>query len=108
MFGLRIIVPGTRGNEDAEEKSFHSLDLVYSYFPNFNTKVNFKVKNILGQEKEIEQENLTLWRQEEGTEFSLALATSFNFLPKEGDIIKPNYLLALYLIQGFFMTMKNI
>lgn len=77
VFGPRIIVPGTRGNEDAEEKSFHSLDLVYSYFPNFNTKVNFKVKNILGQEKEIEQENLTLWRQEEGTEFSLSFSYEF-------------------------------
>jgi hypothetical protein len=77
VFGPRIIVPGTRGNEDAEEQSFHSLDLVYSYFPNFSTKVNFKVKNILGQEKEIEQENLTLWRQEEGTEFSLSFSYEF-------------------------------
>ena len=42
-----------------------------------NTKVNFKVKNILGQEKEIEQENLTLWRQEEGTEFSLSFSYEF-------------------------------
>jgi ABC-type branched-subunit amino acid transport system ATPase component len=77
VFGPRIIVPGTRGNEDAEEKSFHSLDLVYSYFPNFNSKVNFKVKNILGQEKQIEQEGLTLWGQETGTEFSLSYSYEF-------------------------------
>ncbi|MBQ4833360.1 TonB-dependent receptor [Pseudoalteromonas sp. MMG010] len=77
VFGPRIIVPGTRGNEDAQEQSFHSLDLVYSYFPNFNSKVNFKVKNILGQEKEIEQEGLTLWKQETGTELSLSFSYEF-------------------------------
>jgi hypothetical protein len=77
VFGPRIIVPGTRGNEDAQEKSFHSLDLVYSYFPDFNSKVNFKIKNILGQEKEIEQEGLKLWSQETGTEFSLSYSYEF-------------------------------
>ncbi len=77
VFGPRIIVPGTRGNEDAEEQSFHSLDLVYSYFPNFSSKVKFKVENILGQEKEIEQEGLSLWKKEEGTKFSIAYSYEF-------------------------------
>ncbi|MAD03736.1 MAG: TonB-dependent receptor [Pseudoalteromonas sp.] len=77
VFGPRIIVPGTRGNEDAEEKPFHSLDLVYSYFPNFNTKVKFKIENILGQDKEIEQEGLSLWKKEEGTKFSLGFSYEF-------------------------------
>ncbi|MBE0366203.1 hypothetical protein PULV_b0961 [Pseudoalteromonas ulvae UL12] len=75
--GPRIIVPGTRGNEDAEEKPFHSLDLVYSYFPDFNSAVKFKIKNILGQDKEIEQEGLVLWQKEEGTEFSLSYSYEF-------------------------------
>ncbi len=77
VFGPRIIVPGTRGNEDAQEQAFHSLDLVYSYFPNFNSKVKFKVENILGQDKTIEQEGLTLWKKEEGTKFSVSYSYEF-------------------------------
>lgn len=78
VFGPRIIVPGTRGNEDAEEKPYHSLDFVYSYYPNFNTTIKAKIGNILGEDKIIEQEGLNLQKQERGTTFSLSVSYDFN------------------------------
>ena len=45
-FGPRIIVPGTRGNEDAEEQTYHSLDMNYTYYPDFNTRIKFSIKNL--------------------------------------------------------------
>lgn len=77
VFGPRIIIPGTRGNEDAEEEPFHSLDFVYTYYPDFNTTVKFKVGNMLGQDKEILQEGLELYKQERGTTFSASYTYEF-------------------------------
>jgi outer membrane receptor protein involved in Fe transport len=76
-FGPRIIVPGTRGNQDAEEETFHSLDLIYTYFPNFESSIKFSVKNILNQDKQITQEGLDLLFEEEGIEFSLGYSWEF-------------------------------
>lgn len=77
VFGPRIIVPGTRGQEDAQEQPFHSLDFNYTYFPDFNTQIKFAVRNLLDQNKQIEQEGLYLLREEEGMSFSVSL--SYNF-----------------------------
>lgn len=77
VFGPRIIVPGSRQNEDAEEDSFHSLDLVYTYYPTFASTVKFKVQNILNEDKNITQEGLALWHKEVGT--SLDLSVSYDF-----------------------------
>ena len=76
-FGPRIIVPGTRGNEDAEEETFHSLDLVYSYYPTFETTVKLSVKNILDEQKEITQEGLDLLVEEQGVSFSASFSWEF-------------------------------
>ncbi|WP_172449416.1 TonB-dependent receptor domain-containing protein [Bowmanella denitrificans] len=76
-FGERIIVPGVSGNEDAQEQPFNSLDFVYSYYPNFNTTVKFKVQNLLGEDKEIMQENLTMWYKEVGTKVSASFSYEF-------------------------------
>jgi len=76
-FGERIIVPGVSGNEDAQEQPFHSLDLVYTYYPDFNTTLKFKVKNMLGEEKDIIQENLTLLNETVGTSFSASFTYDF-------------------------------
>ncbi|WJG08766.1 TonB-dependent receptor [Aliiglaciecola sp. LCG003] len=76
-FGERIIVPGVSGNEDAQEQPFHSLDLVYTYYPDFNTTVKFKIQNILGEEKEITQEGLQLLNETVGTSFSASLSWDF-------------------------------
>jgi hypothetical protein len=76
-FGPRIIVPGTRGNEDAEEETFHSLDLVYTYYPTFDTTFKFSVKNIFGEEKSITQENLDLLVEKQGVSASANFSWEF-------------------------------
>jgi outer membrane receptor protein involved in Fe transport len=76
-FGPRIIVPGTRGNEDAEEETFHSLDFIYTYFPTFDMTLKFSVKNILGEEKSIIQENLDLLVEEQGVSASASFSWEF-------------------------------
>lgn len=76
-FGERIIVPGVSGNEDAKEQPFHSLDVVYSYYPDFNSSIKVKVKNLLAQDKELLQENLIMWKETVGTGISLSYNRSF-------------------------------
>jgi hypothetical protein len=76
-FGPRIIVPGTRGNQDAEEETFHSLDVIYTYFPNFASSIKLSVKNLLNQDKEIQQEGLDLLFEEEGISFSVSYSWEF-------------------------------
>ncbi len=76
-FGPRIIVPGTRGNQDAEEQTFHSVDFNYSYYPDFNSQIKLSLKNLLSEEKQITQEGLDLLREERGME--IGLSYSYNF-----------------------------
>ncbi len=76
-FGPRIIVPGTRGNQDAEEETFHALDFIYTYFPDFNTSIKFSIKNILNDEKVIKQEGLNLLKEQNGTSVSLSYSYEF-------------------------------
>jgi outer membrane receptor protein involved in Fe transport len=56
-FGERIFFAGTDQNDDAYEQPFNSLGLVYKYFPTEHLQVEFKVDNILDQEREFEQKN---------------------------------------------------
>ncbi|MET1254877.1 TonB-dependent receptor domain-containing protein [Aliikangiella maris] len=77
VFGPRIIVPGVGGFEDAEEQAFHSLDLVYTWYPTYDSTVKFKLKNILNEEKTIEQEGIDILRETVGTEFSVQFTTDF-------------------------------
>lgn len=76
-FGPRIIVPGTRGNEDAEEETFHSLDLIYTYFPNFESSIKLSIKNILNEDKQITQEGLNLLYEQEGISVSASYSWEF-------------------------------
>lgn len=77
VFGPRIIVPGIDGWDDNFEQPFHSLDLVYTYFPSYSSQIKFSVKNILDQKKEIEFEN-TLRRSElRGIGFGVSYSVDF-------------------------------
>lgn len=76
-FGPRIIVPGTRGNQDAQEETFHSLDFVYTYYPTFETTLKFSVKNILDEQKEISQEGLDLFVEKQGVSLSASFSWEF-------------------------------
>lgn len=77
VFGERIIIPGIEGQQDAMEQPFHSLDLNYSYFPDFNSSVKFKVKNLLNEEQEILADNVLVRSKEKGTEFSVQYTYQF-------------------------------
>ncbi len=76
-FGPRIIVPGTRGNEDAEEETFHSLDFIWTYYPDFKSTIKISAKNLLNQDKNISQEGLDLLLEEEGISFGLSYSHEF-------------------------------
>ena len=77
IFGERIIIPGIDLKDDAYEKPFNSLDLIYTYYPSFSTTVKFKVKNILDEKKEIVFENTTLRSQQAGMAFSMSFKWDF-------------------------------
>lgn len=77
VFGERIIVPGIEGKDDAYEQPFHSLDLVYTYYPTFSSTLTFKVQNMLGEDKGIEFEDTLLQSSTKGTLFQVALKWDF-------------------------------
>ncbi|PAJ76258.1 TonB-dependent receptor [Pseudoalteromonas sp. NBT06-2] len=77
VFGERIIIPGIEGQQDAMEQPFHSLDLNYSYFPDFNSSIKFKLKNLLNEEQEILADNVLVRSKEKGTEFSVQYTYQF-------------------------------
>jgi hypothetical protein len=77
IFGDRILIPGIDGFDDSYEKPFNSLDLIYTYYPDFSSTVKFKVKNLLDESRELEFEN-TLFRSEtKGISFSLSYKREF-------------------------------
>jgi len=77
VFGPRIIVPGVSGFEDAEEQSFHSLDFIYTWYPTYDTTVKVLLKNMLDEEKIIEQEGVDILSETVGTELSVSFGMNF-------------------------------
>lgn len=77
VFGERILAAGVGGREDAYEQPFHSLDLVYNYYPNFNSKIGLKVKNLLGEDQEVTQSDILVRSKEVGTVVSLSYSYEF-------------------------------
>jgi len=77
VFGDRILIPGIDGFDDSYEKPFNSLDLIYTYYPDFSSTVKLKIQNILDEQRELEFEN-TLFRSEtKGVGFSLSYKRDF-------------------------------
>jgi outer membrane receptor protein involved in Fe transport len=78
VFGDRIIIPGIEGQDDKYEQPFHSLDMVYTYYPTYSTTLKLKVQNILDESKEIEFSE-TLFRSEtKGIGFDLSFKWDFD------------------------------
>ncbi len=77
VFGPRVIIPGVNGFEDAQEQSFHSLDFVYTWYPTYDSTMKLKLKNLLDEEKIIEQEGISILKETVGTEVSLQFSTEF-------------------------------
>ncbi|GAC18204.1 TonB-dependent receptor plug domain-containing protein [Paraglaciecola arctica] len=77
VFGERILASGIGGRGDAYEQPFHSLDAIYTWYPDFNTKVKFKVKNLLGANQEVLQSGVAVRTREIGTTFGVSYSYEF-------------------------------
>ena len=77
MFGERILAAGVGGRGDAYEQPFHSLDLVYNYYPDFNSKISLKVQNLLGKDQEVLQSGIPVQTREVGQVVSLSFSYDF-------------------------------
>ncbi|GLR71170.1 TonB-dependent receptor domain-containing protein [Agaribacter marinus] len=77
VFGERILAAGLGGREDAFEQPFHSLDLVYKYYPDFNSTVSVKMQNILDESQEVTQSDIAVRETEQGMGFSLSYQYQF-------------------------------
>ena len=77
VFGERILIPGIDGFDDSYEQPFHSFDVVYKYYPDFNTTVTLKLQNIFDEQKELEFEGILLRSETKGTSFSLTYKYDF-------------------------------
>ncbi len=66
-FGERIFFAGIESFDDAYEQPFHALDFVYSWFATENLTLKVRVKNLLDQSVEIEQEGVMILEQDVGT-----------------------------------------
>jgi outer membrane receptor protein involved in Fe transport len=77
VFGERIIIPGIEGQDDKFEQPFHSVDLIYTFYPSYSSTVKFKVQNMLDEKKEIEFSD-TLFRSEtKGVSFDISFKWDF-------------------------------
>lgn len=76
-FGERIVASGVGGRADALEQPFHSLDAVYTYYPDFNSKIKVKVKNLLGEDQQVTQSDITVRSKDIGTIVSLSYSYDF-------------------------------
>ncbi|MEZ5560298.1 MAG: TonB-dependent receptor plug domain-containing protein [Pseudomonadales bacterium] len=65
-FGERVYFAGTNGIGDAMEQPFHSLDFVYQYFPTENVTLKLRLKNLLDESVEIEQNGVKVIEQSLG------------------------------------------
>lgn len=77
VFGDRILASGLGGNPDVFEQPFHSLDFVYSYYPDFSTTISLKIKNILGEDQEVTQADVAVREREIPTGISLSYQYNF-------------------------------
>ncbi len=82
VFGERVFYGGISGNDDAFEKPFHSLGVVYKWFPTDFIEVGVSIDNILDENREFEQSNLggqtaTLIDQVVGRTFGISAKLSF-------------------------------
>lgn len=77
VFGERILTAGIDGFDDDYEQPFHSLDMVYKYYPDFQSTITFKVQNILDEQIEIKFEDTLRQSETRGVGFSLSYKYDF-------------------------------
>ena len=77
VFGERILAAGVIGRDDAYEQPFHSLDFVYTYYPDFNSQIKVKVNNLLDQDQEVTQSDVVVRSRNIGVGVSLSYQYQF-------------------------------
>ncbi|MCL1139178.1 TonB-dependent receptor domain-containing protein [Shewanella pneumatophori] len=77
VFGDRIAYGGRGGLDDVYEQPFQSLDFTYSYFPLESLAIKVKAKNLLGSETEYEQQNITVYAKDPGTEYTIDISYQY-------------------------------
>ena len=77
VFGERILIPGIDQFDDSFEQPFHSLDMVYKFYPDFASTITVKLQNILDEERVLEFENTVLRSETRGTGFSISYKYEF-------------------------------
>ena len=77
IFGERITYGGRGGLDDVYEKPFNSLDFSYNYFPTDSIAIKLKAKNLLGEETEYEQQGLSVYGRDPGSEYSIQVSYQF-------------------------------
>jgi outer membrane receptor protein involved in Fe transport len=73
VFGERLFFAGRQGADDAYEQPFHSLDLVYTWYPVDRVSMKLKLQNLLDEELEIEQSHVAVIEQEVGMSGALEM-----------------------------------
>lgn len=77
VFGERILAAGIGGRGDALEQPFHSLDWVYNFYPDFNSQLTLKVKNLLNEDQDVTQSGIQVQAREVGRILSLSYRYEF-------------------------------
>ena len=65
-FGEHVFFAGIDGFDDAYEQPFHSLDFVYSWFVSEPLTLKVRLKNLLNEDVEIEQDGVSILEQKVG------------------------------------------
>lgn len=77
VFGDRIYFGGREPNPDGYEEPFHSLDLVYSFYPTERSTVKLKMQNLLNEKREFTQGPVTVLEEQVGTSVGLDVKWDF-------------------------------
>lgn len=77
VFGERIIASGIGLRADAYEQPFHSIDMVYTYYPDFSSTIKFKLQNLLGEDQEVTQSDIVVRGRDRGVGASISYRYDF-------------------------------
>lgn len=77
VFGERLYLAGRNGTPDAYEQPFNSVDLTYFWYPTDHSTIKFKVKNLLDESIEIEQQGVQTYVADVGTSLALEYRWAF-------------------------------
>jgi outer membrane receptor protein involved in Fe transport len=77
VFGERVFFGGRNGAPDAIEQPFHSLDLIYDFYPTESLSFKLRLQNLLDEQIEIEQGGVIVLEQTLGMTVKLDATIRF-------------------------------